>query len=412
MADNQINMINLNEIFQDVKTDQIRQLLNETKDSKTCMWYLMCALDGMNDNELLKLAGYTIPQIKEARSEYLKKKYCGNNTMFAEVQNLKNEVKEIAYESKAVRSSIEEELEHAIKNLIDSKDEMIKLLKYQKVDLQRQIEQMKSKVIQLENQKKETKLLEHRFIELSRIAFEREIVTYSDFLNLNDQNILHTMPKNRLYSRYVLFGGYDMAERQMAAFIPEALSLRYGVSDITPKEIDYPFCAVKIEPKNKRFSEDLTHRDFLGSILNLGIDRSKTGDILVTEDSALLFINKDLVSVVTEDLTRVRHTVIDSSVINLDMINYTPDFQQIKGTVSSVRLDSLLPLAFSSSRSKLSGLIEGAKVFVNGKLITSNGYQVKEGDLISVRGLGKFRFEEAGKITKKNRISVTIQKYV
>lgn len=263
-----------------------------------------------------------------------------------------------------------------------------------------------------ENQKKETKLLEHRFIELSRIAFEREIVTYSDFLNLNDQNILHTLPKDKLYSRYVLFGGYDMAERQMAAFIPEALSLRYGVSDITPKEIDYPFCAVKIEPKNKRFSEDLTHRDFLGSILNLGIDRSKTGDILVTEDSALLFINKDLVSVVTEDLTRVRHTVIDSSVINLDMINYTPDFQQIKGTVSSVRLDSLLPLAFSSSRSKLSGLIEGAKVFVNGKLITSNGYQVKEGDLISVRGLGKFRFEEAGKITKKNRISVTIQKYV
>lgn len=205
-----------------------------------------------------------------------------------------------------------------------------------------------------ENQKKETKLLEHRFIELSRIAFEREIVTYSDFLNLNDQNILHTLPKDKLYSRYVLFGGYDMAERQMAAFIPEALSLRYGVSDITPKEIDYPFCAVKIEPKNKRFSEDLTHRDFLGSILNLGIDRSKTGDILVTEDSALLFINKDLVSVVTEDLTRVRHTVIDSSVINLDRINYTPDFQQIKGTVSSVRLDSLLPLAFSSSRSKLS----------------------------------------------------------
>ena len=66
-----------------------------------------------------------------------------------------------------------------------------------------------------ENQKKETKLLEHRFIELSRIAFEREIVTYSDFLNLNDQNILHTLPKDKLYSRYVLFGGYDMAERQI-----------------------------------------------------------------------------------------------------------------------------------------------------------------------------------------------------
>lgn len=181
MADNQINMINLNEIFQDVKTDQIRQLLNETKDSKTCMWYLMCALDGMNDNELLELAGYTIPQIKEARSEYLKKKYCGNNTMFAEVQNLKNEVKEIAYESKAVRSSIEEELEHAIKNLIDSKDEMIKLLKYQKVDLQRQIEQMKSKVIQLENQKKETSS-DEKTVEESRVENRKKETNMNDII--------------------------------------------------------------------------------------------------------------------------------------------------------------------------------------------------------------------------------------
>lgn len=181
MADNQINMINLNEIFQDVKTDQIRQLLNETKDSKTCMWYLMCALDGMNDNELLKLAGCTIPQIKEARSEYLKKKYCGNNTMFAEVQNLKNEVKEIAYESKAVRSSIEAELEHAIKNLIDSKDEMIKLLKYQKVDLQRQIEQMKSKVIQLENQKKE-KNPDEKPVEESRVQNRKKETNMNDII--------------------------------------------------------------------------------------------------------------------------------------------------------------------------------------------------------------------------------------
>lgn len=263
-----------------------------------------------------------------------------------------------------------------------------------------------------ENQKKETKLLEHRFIELSRISYEREIITYSDFLNLNDQNILHTLPKDRLYSRYVLFGGYDMAERQMVAFIPEALSLRYGKTDLTPTEIDYPFCAVKITPRNKKFSEDLNHRDFLGSILNLGIDRSKTGDILVTEDSALLFIQKDLASVVTDDLIRVRHTVVDRSILGLDKVKYKPNFQEIKGTVSSVRLDSLLPLAFSSSRNKLSGLIEGAKVYVNGKLITTNGYQIKEGDIISVRGMGKFRFETEGSRTKKNRICVTIQKYI
>ena len=188
MADNQINMINLNEIFQDVKTDQIRQLLNETKDSKTCMWYLMCALDGMNDNELLKLAGCTIPQIKDARSDYLMKKYRGNDPMFAEVQDLKNEVKEIVSENKAVRSSIEAGLEQAIRDqitisnqLIKSKDEMIEVLKYQKVDLQRQNEQMKSKVIQLENQKKKNNPV-GKYVEEPRVQNRKKETNMNDII--------------------------------------------------------------------------------------------------------------------------------------------------------------------------------------------------------------------------------------
>lgn len=188
MADNQINMINLNEIFQDVKTDQIGRLLNETKDSKTCMWYLICALDGMNDNEILKLAGYTIPQIKEARSDYLMKKYRGNDPMFAEMQNLKNDVKEIASENKKVRSSIQAGLEQAIKDqiacsnqLIKSKDEMIEVLKYQKVDLQRQMEQMKSKVIQLENQKKETNSVENS-VEEPRVQNRKKETNMNDII--------------------------------------------------------------------------------------------------------------------------------------------------------------------------------------------------------------------------------------
>ena len=258
---------------------------------------------------------------------------------------------------------------------------------------------------------KDRKLLEHRFIELSRIAYQREIITYTDFLNLNEQNILHTLPKDSFYALYQSFGGYDTAERQMIAFIPEALSLRYG-EKMTPYEIEYPFEAVKIAPRNAKFAETLSHRDYLGAILNLGIERSKTGDILMDEKEALLFVHKSMFSLLMEELTRVRHTFVDCKAVDLQEINYEPQYDLIRGTVSSVRLDSLLPLAFSSSRSKLSGLIEGAKVFVNGKLITSNGYQVKDGDIISVRGMGKFRFSGTGGKTKKNRISVEIQKYV
>ena len=262
------------------------------------------------------------------------------------------------------------------------------------------------------NQDKELLNHEKRFIELSRTAYQRDIITYSDFLNLNEQNILHTLPKDRLYTRVVYFGGYEMAERQMAAFIPDALSLRYGENIFNTAETGYPFCALKITPVNLRFAEQLTHRDYLGAILNLGIDRSRTGDIIPEETGALLFVHNDIADFLCSELGRVRHTSVSAEPVPLEAIDYTPKYEEVRGTVASVRLDSLLSLAFNQSRSRLTGLIEGAKVYVNGRLVTSNGYQPDEGDIISVRGMGKFRYEYAGGRTRKNRISVVISRYI
>lgn len=262
------------------------------------------------------------------------------------------------------------------------------------------------------NLEKDRYLLERRFIELSRNAYQRDRITYSDFLNLNEQNILHTLPKENWFTRIVTFGGYGMAERQMAAFIPDALYLRCGKKDLEFDLIGYPFKAIQILPLNRKFSEDLTHRDYLGAILNLGIDRSKTGDILIENNTAILFAHNDIISFLCSELTCIRHTSVKTEEIPSFDIQYTPKYEEITGTVASVRLDTLLSLAFSSSRTKLTGLIEGGKVFVNGKLITSNGYQPNEGDLISVRGMGKFRFAEIGNKTRKNRIYAHIYKYI
>ena len=264
----------------------------------------------------------------------------------------------------------------------------------------------------MQSQEKEVRNLEKRFAELSRTAYQREIITYTDFLNLNEQNILHTLPKDRLYTGVVSFGGFGLAERQMAAFIPEALSLRWGKSKLDPGDIDYPFSVLKIAPLNRKFAEALSHRDYLGALLNLGIERCKTGDIIVNGSDAMVFVHRDMVQLVLDELTRVRHTSVSVSEITLSELKYTPEYEEIRGTVASVRLDSLLALAFSSSRSKLTGLIEGAKVYVNGRLVTSNGYEPKEGDVISVRGMGKFRYESTGGRTRKNRISVTVHRYV
>ena len=97
--------------------------------------------------------------------------------------------------------------------------------------------------------------------------------------------------------------------------------------------------------------------------------------------------------------------------LELEELSYKPDLQEMTGTVASVRLDSVLSIGFPLSRSKLTGYIEGGKVYVNGKLITSNGYHLKENDMISVRGMGRIIYSGIISETRKGRYFVRIYKY-
>lgn len=249
---------------------------------------------------------------------------------------------------------------------------------------------------------KEEFMLQKRLIELSKTAYRRGIVTYSDFLNLNELNILHTTPRSEFDTPYETYGGYNDSERQMAAFLPDALYYTHF----------YPIQILTIEPLQKKFAESLTHRDYLGAVLNLGIERSKIGDIIVMEQCAYLFVHESLADFICSDLTRIRHTSVVVTKKDAEDFSYTPKYEEITGTVASVRLDSLLSLAFNSSRSKLVALIEGGKVFTNGKLMTTNSYQVKEGDIISVRQMGRFKYNGILSQTKKGRYYVSLYKYI
>ncbi len=249
---------------------------------------------------------------------------------------------------------------------------------------------------------KEEIVLQKRLLELSRVAYQKGIVTYSDFLNLNELNILHTTPKNEFFTQYETFGGYSDSERQMVAFLPDALYYAHF----------YPIKVLKISPLQKKFAESLSHRDYLGAILNLGIDRCKLGDILLIDGDVHLFVQESLADFICRNLTRIRHTSVYVEVEDEQTFSYTPAIEEIKGTVASVRLDSLLSLVFLASRSKLVPLIEGGRVFVNGKLITTNSYNVKENDIVSVRKLGRFRYKGVLSQTKKGRYYVLLEKYI
>ena len=189
---------------------------------------------------------------------------------------------------------------------------------------------------------KEELMLQKRLIELSKIAYQRGIVTYSDFLNLNELNILHTTPKQEFYSCYETFGGYEFSERQMVAFLPDALCY----------DKHYPITILKVEPVQPKFAEPLSHRDYLGAILNLGIERCKLGDILVEEQYAILFIHSSLKTFILEELRRIRHTNVQVSEIEDTCFSYQQKTKELKGTVSSLRLDCLLSLASRFIESK------------------------------------------------------------
>lgn len=254
------------------------------------------------------------------------------------------------------------------------------------------------------NLAKEEQILIKRFHDLAYMADSRGMTLFTDFLSLYEQSILYDivndLPKVKLFAN----GGYSGAERKILCFCGDEY-----IQD--ENEIAFPISCLHISPKNPKFSDTLNHRDIMGAVLNLGIGRSKIGDIIVDNNESYLFCSTSISEYITDQLTKVKHTVVTASLIDINDIEYKPKLKEITGTVSSIRLDSILALAFKGSRSSLSGLISGGKVFVNSKNILSNSYILKENDIVSVRGYGKFVFEGVINQTKKGRYSVKISLY-
>ncbi|MDE6875370.1 MAG: RNA-binding protein, partial [Lachnospiraceae bacterium] len=187
-----------------------------------------------------------------------------------------------------------------------------------------------------------------------------------------------------------------------------------GSGDIPPDAFrnDYKIRMVQIRPSNIKFAENLTHRDYLGAILNLGIDRDKTGDILFAEDAVYLSCDPVIADFLCENLTRVRHTAVRAALSDQSGALPARATLTLHANVASPRLDAVVGAAFQASRSSMSGLICGGKVFVNGRETMQGSYMLKTGDVVSVRGYGKFRYAGQGSMTKKGRLNITLEKYV
>ena len=248
---------------------------------------------------------------------------------------------------------------------------------------------------------KDDQLIVNRLKELANTSYQRGIPMFSDFLNINEQSLFKREISKMPPVSFEALGGYNLAERTIIAFTP---------LDSTNIVIP-PIVTILIKPLNAKFSDTLSHRDFLGAILNLGIDRCKIGDIVVNKNGAYVFCIEKMAMYVIDNLTRIKHTPVICELSNFDE-EVCLSFSEISGSISSVRLDSVLALCFESSRSSIISNIEEGKVFVNAKVMMTNSYNLKENDVISVRGLGKFKYIGTSGVTKKGRFIATIHKYI
>jgi len=261
------------------------------------------------------------------------------------------------------------------------------------------------------NQEKEEQLLKKRLTELSKAAYHKSYCVYTDFLNMNEISIFHNMVREIGPVPYSLWGGYQGAERVRVLFHGDKAEECSGQILDAPLNYEAGIDCIHVKPANEKFAEELNHRDYLGAILSLGVDRSKVGDIIIKGKEAYVFCDASISSYFVMNLEQIKRTRVRLSIEPYDEIQIEPSYKEIKASVSSVRLDSIVAAAFHLSRGVTAELIGRELVYVNGKIIVSNSFALKEGDIISVRGYGKFRYEEQGTMTKKGRYGVTLLLY-
>lgn len=249
---------------------------------------------------------------------------------------------------------------------------------------------------------KELAQLKKRFAELADRSWRQNLFTFTGFLSPAEQDALWEV-QGRTGAYVCLEGGMEHAERQMA---------RFG----DPEQIGYvepfPIVCLRAEPLQEKFADDLTHRDFLGAVMHLGIDRATLGDIVMDQKAAFLFCIETMAPYLEENLTRVRHTDVRCKKADTTQRFPERELAPKEENVASLRCDGIVAAVWHLSRSQSQELFKQKKIFVNGRQRENGSDALKDGDVVSVRGYGKFIFRGERRTTKKGKLVVGFDLFV
>lgn len=249
---------------------------------------------------------------------------------------------------------------------------------------------------------KDIQHLKKRMLELAERSYSHGIYTFTPFLGLSEQQAFYEIQRDVAYAGYDMDGGNSLCERRM---------IRFGSPDALGYEEPYPIQCLKIEPLTPKFAENLTHRDFLGAIMNLGIERDIVGDIFVQDKEAIVFCQESIAAYLTGHLNRVRHTNVKCSVAESADCLSLPVTEELSLSVASPRIDTVVSKVYNIARSRSLELFRAGRVFVNGRLTENNSYTLGSGDTVTARGFGRFVYVGEQGETRKGKIRIFVEIY-
>ncbi len=249
----------------------------------------------------------------------------------------------------------------------------------------------------------EDRLMLKKALDKRDSAEKRGIPANTKFLSQRQAALCSAMLKAAGDPTHMYLGGYEDAQRKLLFFPPDWM-------DWTPEGSDSPIAVIRCAFSKEN---DLTHRDILGAMMGLGIERETVGDILVSPGSADIVILREILPFVLQNLVTAGRARLSVTEIPPEQIAVPiAGFEIRKDTVSSLRLDSLVASGFSLSRERAAELIRSGRVTLDYLECLKPDKSVTQGAEISARGLGKFRLDQVGGLTRKGRTAIVIKKYV
>ena len=245
-------------------------------------------------------------------------------------------------------------------------------------------------------------LLYKRLLELANRAYQNNIYTFSDFLSLSQQDVMYQASRDKDFSpiKFDLFGGYENCERKMVRFGSEA---DFGY------QVEYPIKCIKVEPLAKKFAKEYTHRDYLGSLMSLGIDRKKFGDIFVDGMDAYIYADESTADYLLENFVSVGRNSVKCSISELPESYKKAALKETTVQVASPRADAVISKVYNLSRKDTIPYFTEKKVSVNGHIVENNDKTLSAGDSVSVRGFGKFTIIEEGGLSRKGKLNLVVE---